>query len=311
MVFRRIFLLCIALILPYSISAQSSVTHLETVAIGGPYDDAVAVAELSTRESLIMDVDVKPIKGTFQKPPFEPFTPQRRFITEEEALWQKLPIEGDDPANSTKKDKFHWKTAMKQSLIMLGFQHAVRFTQTGMRRELRGPFFRDWGESVRSLHGWKDGDSVFINYVAHSMQGATTSRIFINNSDKAKRQEFGKSKQYWESRFKAMAWSAVWSTQFELGPISEASLGNIGTYTHRIDKTMAWGDLIVTPVLGTSWAIGEDAIDKYILKNWVERGWNGGPVSKKVKILRSFLTPTTSIANLLRGNMPWKRDNRR
>jgi hypothetical protein len=123
----------------------------------------------------------------------------------------------------------------------------------------------------------------------------------------AKKQEFGKSKKYWESRFKAMAWSAVWSTQFELGPISEASLGNVGLREKRGHSTMAWADLIMTPAGGTGLVIAEDSVDKYFLRNWLEK-----KTANKItiRIFRSIFTPTTSIANLLRRRPPWSRDNR-
>jgi hypothetical protein len=138
------------------------------------------------------------------------------------------------------------------------------------------------------------------------LQGGLTGRIFVNNSDRSKKQEFGKSKKYWESRLKAMAWSAVWSTQFELGPVSEANIGNVGLVPRGKYSSMAYVDLVVTPVVGTGLLIGEDAIDKYILKNRIEKKGN----KTKVKILRTILTPTTSIGNLLRGKVPWKRDTR-
>jgi hypothetical protein len=194
-----------------------------------------------------------------------------------------------------------------QSGILLGIQHGFRMKQAKTRRELDGPFFRDWGNSVKNLRGWRDGDGSFTNYIAHPLQGATTGRIFINNSDRAKKQEFGKSKKYWESRLKAMAWSAVWSTQFEIGLLSEANIGNVGLRERNGHSTMAWVDLVVTPVIGTGVLIAEDAIDKYILKNWLER-----KTSNKVTInlLRSIFTPTTSVSNLLRWRKPWSRDTR-
>jgi hypothetical protein len=105
-----------------------------------------------------------------------------------------------------------------------------------------------------------------------------------------------------------MAWSAVWSTQFEFGPLSEASLGNVGLNPKPGYSQMAYVDLVVTPVAGTGVVIGEDAIDKYILKNWLER--KSGKRTVKIKLLRSLLTPTTSFSNLLRGKAPWKRDDR-
>ena len=215
-------------------------------------------------------------------------------------------FQDDDDKNTKSAERFHWKPALIQSGIFLGIQHGFRMTQKKTTRELGGPFFRDWGKSVKNLGGWEDGDSFFVNYIAHPMQGSATGRIFINNSDKAKRQEFGKSKEYWESRLKAMAWSALWSTQFELGPISEASLGNVGIHDKVGRNRMGWVDMIITPTAGTGFLIVEDIIDKCILKNWLERNAS----STKIKVLRSFLTPTTSFANLLRGKYPWKRDYR-
>ena len=112
-------------------------------------------------------------------------------------------------------EKFHWKPALIQSGIFLGIQHGVRMTAEGKtRRELDGKFFKDWGKAVRGLRGWQDSDGVFINYAGHPLQGALTGRIFVNNSDSAKKQEFGKSKKYWRGRAKAMIWSAAWSAQF-------------------------------------------------------------------------------------------------
>ena len=204
------------------------------------------------------------------------------------------------------EDKFHWKPALKQSMAFLAFQHAFRMTEKKTRQELGGPFFADWGKSMKGLQGWRDSDNFGTNYIAHPLQGSLTGRIFVNNSDRAKKQEFGKSKEYWVSRFKAFAWSTFWSTQFELGPISEASIGNVGIRKKRGYSTMGYVDLVMTPVGGTALLVGEDAIDKYVLKNWLER--KSGKL--KIRILRSFLTPTRSAANLLRGKVPWRRDDR-
>ncbi|MBC7898423.1 MAG: hypothetical protein H7070_00040 [Saprospiraceae bacterium] len=205
------------------------------------------------------------------------------------------------------KEKFHWRNALIQSVIMLGVQHGIRLTQDKTQKELGGPFFRDWKDSVKTLRGWGDGDNFFINYIAHSLQGAATGRIFIYNSDKAKKQEFGKSKDYWEGRVKALAWSAVWSTQFEIGPISEASIGNVGKRGNRVPSSgLSWGDLIVTPVVGTGVLVAEDALDKYIMKNWLE----GRSTRFMTRILRMFLAPTITVTNVLRGRHPWHRDTR-
>lgn len=231
----------------------------------------------------------------------------RRGMTDTAKVKTKNILAGKDTVQPN--EKFHWKSALIESGIFLGIKHGVRLTQAKTTRELGGPFFRDWANSVKNLRGWNDGDSPFTNNFAHPLQGGATGRIFINNSDRAKRLEFGKSKDYWESRMKAMAWSAVWSTQFEFGPFSEASIGNVGLRQKNGHSTMAWTDLVLTPVVGTGVLVGEDAIDRYILKNWLERK-AGNKATTKIKFLRSVLTPTTAFSNLLRGKVPWKRNNR-
>ncbi|MFL6467853.1 MAG: hypothetical protein ACJ72Z_07835, partial [Pyrinomonadaceae bacterium] len=156
-----------------------------------------------------------------------------------EAAMNVTPPEPTEPALNKieKNDKsFHWKPALVQSGLFLAIQHGFRMTEEKTRSELDGPFFSDWKDSVKNLKGWDDGGKVFTNYVAHPMQGAITSRIFLNNSGKARLVEFGGSKVYWESRMKAMAWSALWSLQFEIGPLSESSLGNVGQKLHANGK---------------------------------------------------------------------------
>ena len=234
--------------------------------------------------------------------------PRTVKLTETAPETEKTRPETEDFSQTEVRDKFHWKPALIQSLTFLSIQHSYRMTQEKTRRELGGPFFRDWAKSITGLRGWRDPDSFFINYVLHPLQGGLTGRIFVVNSDIARRQQFGKSKQYWESRFKAFIWSAAWSTQFEFGPLSEASLGNVGIREKRGRSTMAYVDLVVTPILGTGVLIAEDAIDKYILRNWLEK--KSRRLTVAIKILRCLFTPTTAFSNILRGKVPWKRDNR-
>lgn len=228
-------------------------------------------------------------------------------------------IDFDEAIENTAKDliavqenvdfEFRWRPALIQSGLFLGMQHGFRMTEEKTRKELDGPFFADWKSSLKNLRGWDDGGKFFTNYVAHPMQGALTGRIFINNSGIARAEQFGSSRQYWKSRLKAMVWSAVWSTQFELGPVSEASFGNVGQKLDgRGHSKITYGDLVLTPTVGTGFAIAEDVIDKYVLNNLIERKFENILL---IKILRSVLTPTTSLANILRGRAPWRRDFRR
>ncbi|MBA2620759.1 MAG: hypothetical protein H0U87_06125 [Acidobacteria bacterium] len=82
-----------------------------------------------------------------------------------------------------------------------------------------------------------------------------------------------------------MAWSAIWSAQFELGPVSEANIGNVSLQPRGRYSSMAYVDLVVTPVVGTGVLAGEDAIDKYFLKT----GSKGKAVIKpKLKYCAAF-----------------------
>lgn len=246
------------------------------------------------------------------------YVPAFKTVQVESSEFVQLPEDRvKPPANETMEqriarfesdNKFDWQPAILESLFFLGIQHGFRFTEKKTRAELDGPFFRDWKESVQNLEGWDDGGKIFTNYIAHPMQGAMTGRIFINNSGVGRRQEFGRSKDYWVSRLKSMAWSALWSAQFEIGPISEASLGNVGQTRHENGKSkLTYLDFVITPTVGTGFVVIEDAIDKYVLRNWLEP-----KITSRIlkKIVRSVLTPTTSFANLVRFRGPWWRDMR-
>lgn len=204
---------------------------------------------------------------------------------------------------------FKWRPALKQYLLLLAVEHAFDLTQEKTRRELKGPFIKDYFRSVRGLGGWSDGGKFFTNYVAHPMGGSAHGWIYIQNDPRGLRAEFGKSKEYWVSRMKAMAWSAACSAQFEIGPLSQAAIGNVGLYTPHSGKgkrKMAYVDFVITPTVGTLWTVGEDVAERYILRR-MENGSN--PLLTNV--MRLVLTPTRSAANLLRFKKPWYRDNYR
>jgi hypothetical protein len=201
---------------------------------------------------------------------------------------------------------FHWAAAFKQSLLFLGVQHGYAMTQDKTRRELRGPFFKDYFRSVSKLGGWGDGGRFFTNYISHPMEGSIAGFIQIQNDPHGIKQEFGKARGYWTSRLKAMAWNAVYSTQFELGPISQSSLGNVGLHTSLNGKKrkMAYVDLVVTPTLGTAWLIGEDFLDRFLVQRLELKATR--PLARNA--VRVLLNPMRGAANLLRFKRPWYRD---
>jgi hypothetical protein len=198
-----------------------------------------------------------------------------------------------------------WNSILWQSSAFLALEHGFRFaTEPGTREHLRGPFFRDYGNAIKGLNGWGDTDPFLVNYIGHPMQGAVTSYIYTNNNKTGKMAEFGANRAYWNSRLKAMAYSAAYSAQFELGPIGEASLGNVGSSS--VPGTMGWVDLVVTPAGGLGWQVTEDALDRYVIRT-LENKLRWGPA---IVALRGVLNPSRSFTNVLRLKVPWHRDTR-
>lgn len=208
------------------------------------------------------------------------------------------------PAESSpSSQKFHWGPALRQSMIVLMIEHGFRLgTQEYTRKRLvEGSFFSDWFDSVSHISGWDDGDVVWANYVGHPLRNAVVGYVHVQNDPGGMRQEFGSSPGYWKSRMRALAWSAAYSTQYELGPLSDASIGNSG----QKKGTKGAVDL-VTPVAGLGWMLTEDAMDRYVIRKLEQKSG-----SRNVRALaRSLLNPSRSFANLLRGKVPWHRDTR-
>jgi hypothetical protein len=210
-------------------------------------------------------------------------------------------------ASNNERAGFRWKPAIKQYFLFLAVQHGFGMTQEKTRRELKGPFVKDYLRSVAGLGGWPDGGKFFTNYVAHPMGGAVYGFIQVQNDTEGIRQGFDRSKKYWVSRLKAMAWSAACSTQFEIGPFGQAAIGNVGLHTpHSGSKKrkMAYVDLVITPIFGTGWLVGEDALDRYVMRRLEKR--IGNPFL--INILRMLINPMRGGANLLRMKGPWHRD---
>lgn len=211
-------------------------------------------------------------------------------------------------AERVEKPRFQWGEAMRQSVRFLAVQHSFRLmTEKGTREELGGPFFKDYFNTIRRLRGWDDGDPFLVNYVGHTMMGAVSGYIQIQNDPEGVLQEIGANRKYVISRLKALGWATAYSTQFELGPLSEASIGNVGIRpTRKAKNPMAFVDLVITPTLGTALIVGEDALDKYVI-NRIERRTS----NRFVRVLaRGFLNPCRSFANMMRMKWMWYRDNR-
>lgn len=213
-----------------------------------------------------------------------------------------LPTPRPTPAPEPEK-RTNWGATVVQSGRFLFLQHAFRLaTQQKTRRELRGPFFQDYIHSVQGLSGWDDGDPFLTNYVGHPMQGAIGGYFQVHNNPKERLEEFSAKSSYWKSRFKAMAYTAAYSTHYELSPIGEAGIGNVGLRP----GTKGAVDLVITPTLGFAWMVGEDAMDAKVIARLEEHIGHRG----MRRILRTALNPCRTVANVLRGVSPWYRDTR-
>lgn len=212
-------------------------------------------------------------------------------------------INSDDDTVVVASEKFRWGPAIRQSMMLLAVQHGYALAlQPKTRLALKGKFFKDYFDSVKKLNGWDDKNRFFTNYIAHPMQGSLTGYIYVQNKPSEMKLEFAESGDYWRSRLTAMAWSAAWSTQFELGPISQSSIGNVG-----LSGRQGYVDLVITPTVGTALLITEDAVDRFLIKPIERAGANLYIRS----LARMFLNPTRTLANLFRFKEPWYRDRPR
>ena len=196
-----------------------------------------------------------------------------------------------------------WKHLIGSSLAFLAVSHTYRYaTESTTRRSFDEPFFPNYGKAVANLHGWGDGDPFLVNYVGHPMEGAVAGFIWQHNDRAYRTVEFGRNRRYWKERLRGMGFAYVYSVQFEIGPISEASLGHIQDMYPQV----GFVDHVITPIVGTGWAIAEDSIDRIVIQRVEEHVAN-----PYVRLLaRGVLNPARSFANVMEFQLPWHRDDR-
>ncbi|HTS65830.1 MAG TPA: hypothetical protein VMH28_27600 [Candidatus Acidoferrales bacterium] len=196
-----------------------------------------------------------------------------------------------------------WTGVFRASVRFLAIEHTFRLlTEPGTREGLKGPFLHNYADAVSNLHGWADGDEFYVNYVGHPMQGSVAGFLWIHNDRRYRAAEFGQNRLYWKSRLRAAAFAWAYSTQFEIGIASEASIGGIQAQFPQ----QGFVDHVVTPSIGMGWMVAEDAVDKYVIKR-VE----GATGNRWVRMaVRTGLNPSRTFANFLNGEAPWHRETR-
>ena len=192
--------------------------------------------------------------------------------------------------------------AFGDSLKLLLIEHSIRIAgQEKTRRELDGPFWDDYRRSIRVPQKWEDSDSWWVNYIGHPIHGAAAGYIWLDHDSNAP-VEIGLSRRYWVTRAQSTAWIAAYSLQFEFGPLSEASIGNVGMQP----ETTGWVDHVVTPVGAFGLIVAEDALDRFLVK-WIEARTSNRVARAS---LRLVFNPARTFSNAASGKLPWYRKDR-
>ena len=192
--------------------------------------------------------------------------------------------------------------AIGDSFKLLAIEHVIRISfQEKTRNELAGAFFSDYRRSVRVPTQWEDTDAWYVNYVGHPIHGAAAGYNWLDHGPDGA-VPFGRSPRYWSAKGRATAWAAAYSLQFEIGPLSEASIGNVGMRP----ETTGWVDHVVTPVGALGLMVAEDALDRYFVE-WVEARVRNRVLSASLRII---FNPARTLSNGASGRAPWHRDGR-
>ncbi len=279
----------------------------------------------------LTDYDISPRNAVAVTPTFVSGGPPARLWSDGNLSRQQSSSAFDDASSTAspqlEKEGFHWGRALAESLTFLLIEQAY-VVHTDFRwvvSENGIPFNHYWRDYKQSLSewtqsGWDDGDPNWFGYVGHPIQGALTAFIQIQNDPKSEKLEFSKTRAYWKSRLKAALWNAVYSTQWNLGPLSEVTVEKYGTKdrppwnsngsypckTNHCYTGVGQIDIVMTPLGGTGWLIGEDFLDKKV----VRRIENTTDNRFLVDTARVALNPIRSGANMLHGEHPWYRASR-
>jgi hypothetical protein len=151
----------------------------------------------------------------------------------------------------------------------------------------------DWLRSAAGLfdHNWNDGNKIATNYIAHPPGGAVYANIARQNSKY--RGLLPGDEDYVKGVMLGMAFAAGASLNHEIGPISEASIGNIGMHN---PNQQGWIDPVITTTLGAAWMVMEDVVYRHVLSK-IE--------GRKSRVFWTIvLNPSRSAASAMAGRLP-------
>jgi len=199
--------------------------------------------------------------------------------------------------------KVNWTAAIRESLFLIGIGHTFDLTtEAGTRDAVAyGPFVNDYLHSVSELRGWSDSDRFMAPYASHPIQGSAFGFIARQNDPRYRNVQYGDGREYYMSLLHSMAWAAIWHTEWKIGPLSEASIGNV-----MLHASPGFICLVDTATLGTVAMFAEDVADRYVITGLENRTTN----RLLIVLARGFLNPGRSTANAMALHYPWSRPNR-
>jgi hypothetical protein len=317
-----VFLLCFRAISPSTATARDLARYDHLTVCVRVSDISIDIISFACRGSVPSPVFIASHSGIAKPVDSDTASNTTPHSNKEAMVSQPAPYLHHD---SKSAKSIEWKPLLLQSLMFNSIEQTWRITSDSKIRHLLAtkPFWHDYAASLNqfNMRRWNDGDNFLVNYVGHPMQGAVSGFIEIQNDPVGRGLSFGKSRSYWSSRGRAFLWATAYSTQFEIGPLSEASIGNEGGWTYPINchspcpsykpgkynvtNNTGWVDFIITPVVGTLWIVTEDALDRLLQKRFAA---TASPHPHTEKLLRGALNPSRTFANALRGKFPWYRD---
>ena len=214
--------------------------------------------------------------------------------------------------------RVHWHQLIFSATIFNAFEDAGNL-YTGYWYRWETTHGNWWDRYIDSAAGWRwnvwsDDNPVLDDYVGHPMMGAITNALWIQNDPKSMTVEPSNTWPYWRRLLRATAFSTAYSFEWKLGPTGEAAIGHNGDhyfYDNSYDNgkvqtnETGWVELVTTPVGGTLWTMGEDALDRHVVAPAEAGGRNPFTL-----LGLSFLEPAHATANILRFRPPWYRDDR-
>ena len=190
--------------------------------------------------------------------------------------------------------------AIGDSFKLLMIEHAMRIAfQEKTRRELAG---RSGTTTAGRSQGPTSGTTAtrwFINYIGHPIHGAAAGVLWLDHDRAGAGAELGLSSRLLEVAGRGpLSGPPPTALQFEFGPLSEASIGNVGMQP----GTTGWVDHVVTPVGALAMTVAEDALDRYVML--VEGRTRHSVLRASMRVL---LNPARALSNGATGRPPWHR----